>query len=305
MNNILTIIASPLAAIILSPLFVGIIVKIKAILSGRKGPPLTQQYSNLFKLLKKEVVYSKTTSWIFKIAPVVILSTTILATCFIPLIPEKTSFQFQGDIILMLYLLGLSRFFLILSALDTGSPFEGMGASREAFYSALVEPIIFICLVTLMCLTKNPTILSIFDSQINSGAGMIVLTIIPMFVVLLAENTRIPFDDPTTHLELTMIHEAMILDNSGPSLAFMEYAAYIKLWFFSLIFALTLLPSFDNNILFSLILVVTMCLIAVFIGVIEFVMARVHLLKIPQLLFGAGVIALLGFFINITKILTW
>ena len=304
--KILNLIISPLAALLLAPLLAGIVVRVKANFAGRKGQPVVQVYYNLYKLFKKGTVYSKTTSWIFRIAPAIIFSLTLAATCFIPIIGINITPVFPFDVILMIYLLGLARFFLIISAMDTGSAFEGMGASREAFYSALVEPVLFICMITLMKVAHSSSIaVSLFHPDLSNSIITMFIGI-PIFILLLAENARIPFDDPTTHLELTMIHEVMILDNSGPSLALLEYAAAIKLWFFSLILALVLLPAGNFGVLLQTgIIMVIMVLIVIIVGIIESIMARTQLYKIPQILFTAGIISLLGFFIIVTDVLKW
>lgn len=301
-TNLIFVFLSPVAALILSPFLIGIINRTKAIFAGRKGQPLLQAYYDIFRLLRKNSVYSKTTSWIFKAAPIIIFITTISATCFVPFV--KTFSLFSGDVIIMLYLLGLARFFIILSSLDTGSAFEGMGASREAFYSALAEPVLFVCLLNIMRANNTDSLTQALSMPMISNSITVILTALPLFIILLSENARIPFDDPNTHLELTMIHEVMILDNSGPGLALLEYAASIKLWLFSIILGKIILPVFHFSIIPQTILLLgIIMIIAVLIGVVESVMARVRLLKVPQLLFGAGVIALLGIFINITKVL--
>lgn len=304
--KILNLLLSPIAALVFAPLFAGIITRVKALVAGRKGQPLLQVYFNLFKLFKKSMVISKTSSWIFRIAPVIIFTLTLAASSFIPVLQINVTPLFRGDVILMLYLLGLSRFFLILSALDTGSAFEGMGASREAFYSALVEPVLFICLLNIMKFAQTDSIAIALIYPMSANSIEMIFTAIPLFILLLAENARIPFDDPTTHLELTMIHEVMILDNSGPSLAFLEYAASLKLWLMSLILALLLMPDIPFGLpVKTVVLAFFMLIIAVVIGLVESIMARSQLYRIPQILFGAGVISFLGFFISITDVLVW
>ena len=299
----LAFIVSPVAALVLSPFMAGIINRTKAKVAGRKGQPLMQAYYDLLRLFRKGSVYSNTTSWVFRAAPVIIFCATLLSTCFVPLLPLSTGITFTGDVVLLLYLLGLARFFLILSALDTGSAFEGMGASREAFFSALAEPVMFVCLLNIMRVTGSGSIAEALSTPIMPDYVAVLLTAVPVFVILLAENARMPFDDPNTHLELTMIHEVMILDNSGPGLALLEYAASIKLWLFSLVLARILLPPSTFLVQMALLLLL-MTLTAVAIGLVESLMARVRLVKVPQLLFGSGIVALLGFLISVTGILS-
>lgn len=206
----------------------------------------------------------------------------------------------------MLYILGISRFFIILSSLDTGSAFEGMGASREALYSAMVEPVVFVSLLTLLRISQTMNLPEALMYMSPTKSIILIFIAVPMFIVILVENARIPFDDPTTHLELTMIHEVMILDNSGPSLGLMEYASFIKLWFFSLIFTKLIVPDFHISLGYKFLLEMgVMSFIAVVIGIIESTFARVTLLRIPRVIFTAGIISFLGFFITVTNFLEW
>jgi formate hydrogenlyase subunit 4 len=301
----LGLIVSPLTALVLSPLLMGIISRVKAIFAGRKGQPLLQVYFDLHRLLRKGSVYSSTTSWIFRIAPVVIFSTTLAAAAFVPVIPGNPGISFTGDVVVLLYLLGIGRFFLILSALDTGSAFEGMGASREAFFSALAEPVAFVCFLNVMRANGATSLSAVLSSPMAPDSIALVLTALPLFMVLLAENARIPFDDPATHLELTMIHEVMILDNSGRDLALLEYAAALKLWIFSLIIGKIVLPAWVTHpIAQTAVLLAITAAVAGMVGTVESVIARVRLIKVPRLLFGAGVIGLIGFFIGVTGALS-
>jgi formate hydrogenlyase subunit 4 len=197
--------------------------------------------------------------------------------------------------------LGVARLFLIISALDTGSAFEGMGASREAFFSALAEPVLFLCRINVMRVNSADSIMAALTAPTAGDSIAVLLAAFPLFFILLAENSRIPFDDPNTHLELTMIHEVMILDNSGTGLGLLEYAAAIKLWLFALILGRILMPVSGHHPLIQVVaLLALMTGIAVVVGVVESVTARVRLLRVPQLLLGAGIVALLGFFISIS-----
>ena len=297
------ILLSPAAALLLSPLLYGIIHRTRAVFAGRIGPPLLQGYFDLFRLLHKAPVYSTTTSWIFRAAPPLVFGATLAATCFVPVIPAASIDIGAADLILLLYLLAFARFFLILFALDTGSAFEGMGASREAFFSALAEPVLLLCLLNALRAHGAGTLAAALCSPAAVDPVTTVLTAVALFGILLAENARIPFDDPATHLELTMIHEVMILDNSGPGLALLEYAAAIKLWLFSLLLGTILLPPLSGAwriiVLGGLVVI-----IAITVGTVESIKARVRLVKIPHLLFSAGVVALMGFFISVTGALS-
>jgi formate hydrogenlyase subunit 4 len=302
---IINILVSILAALIFSPLLIGIINKTKAFFSGRKGSPLLQMYFDLFRLFGKDSVLSATTTIIFIISPVIIFCTSLGAAVFVPILTAGGGVSFTGDFILMFYLLGLARFFLIISALDTGSSFEGMGASREAFFSAMAEPAAFISVLAILRLTGETSLSSALNAGTWNNPIILSLCVVPLFIVLLAENARIPFDDPNTHLELTMIHEVMILDNSGRSLALLEWAAAIKLWLFSLLLVRILFPITVLSIGGGLLTIFLVFIIQIIIGIVESVIARSALPKIPQLLFSAVIIAFLGFFLSFSKVFVW
>jgi formate hydrogenlyase subunit 4 len=300
-RSILYSLASWLISIILAPSLFGVINRIKAWFAGRRGQPILQSYHDLYKLFRKGVVYSRTTSWLIYSSGLISLSGLLLACMLMPLLHTSAVFSFSGDLVLFAYLLGLARFFIILGALDSGSSFEGMGASREAFFSTLAEPALFLVLATLVRDTGSLSLTGLFTLK---AAGPVALTpeasllSLSLFLVLLVENSRIPFDDPSTHLELTMIHEVMVLDHSGPDFAFILSAAAVKIWLFSAFLAQVLLPATAVSSWMDPVLrIVMIYVIAVLIGVVESVMARVRLLQTPQLLIGATILALLGFII--------
>lgn len=231
MNNVLAYSTlNTLFVVIVSPLFMGIIKKVKAWSQGRKGQPLLQQYYNLVKLFQKECVISSTSSWITKATPYINISVLLAASLFVPIAfaPET---QLFGNIILFFYLLALAKFFMALSGLDAGSTFGGMGSSREMSISSIVEPVTFLIFLALAFVFKTTDIFSMFVSStagIFAANPLLILLIIPLFIVLIAETARVPVDNPETHLELTMIHEAMILEQSGKNLAMMEISHAIK-----------------------------------------------------------------------------
>lgn len=297
--NIFSYITMP-AGLILSPLLVGIINRTKAIFAGRRGAPLLQSYYDIGKLLRKGAVYSQTTTWVFRIAPSVCLTSVIGAFLFIPVLGSPAPMKFAGDIILFIYFLGLMRFFAIIAALDTGSSFEGMGASREVQFSILAEPVLIVGLATLVRVTGSLSLSGIFlgmdcSTWLLAGPAL-VLVLAALIIIFLAENARIPVDDPNTHLELTMIHEVMILDYSGPDLAFILYGASLKLWVLGALIVNLLLSFLDLNGGAALCsFTAGMFILAIAIGVIESVMARLSLLKVPQLLVGAGALSILAF----------
>ncbi len=290
-------IATQLAvALLLPPLLLGVIVKVKAFFAGRVGAPLLQLYRDVWKLWRKGSVFSTTTTWVFKAGPVVNLASVLVAVLLMPLGTHRALLSFAGDAILFAYLLALGRFFTIVAALDTGSSFEGMGAAREATFSALAEPGLFLGLMALARKSGSVSLSQmlgpkLLDAWFDSG-GALVLVIASFFVVLLAENSRIPFDDPNTHLELTMIHEVMVLDHSGPALGMILYGAALKLFLLGALIARLVTPiSTGNPWLDWLVFVVAMVGLSGLVGIVESTMARLRLLHLPRLLVAASIIS--------------
>lgn len=287
-----------LLAFALAPLLGGVITKTKAYFAGRTGAPLLQGYFDLAKLLRKGAVYSTTTSWVFRAGPVVTVGAVAVALALVPM-GAPAPLAFPGDFLLLAYLFALARFFTIAAALDTGSAFEGMGASREAQFSALAEPGLVLCF---LALTRSAGDLSLSVSlgalsfaAWRAHAAVLALVAAALFIVFLAENARIPVDDPTTHLELTMIHEVMVLDHGGPDLALVEAASWLKLWVLGALVVgvavpvRTASPPLDFGVF-----VAAMLALAVVVGTVESVMARLRLLRVPQLLVASGVLAALA-----------
>jgi formate hydrogenlyase subunit 4 len=293
-----------LLALVLAPLLLGVINRTKAVFAGRRGQPLRQTYFDLWKLLQKGAVYSRTTTWIFRAGPMIGLAAALTAALLMPLGQCPALLAFPADFLLFIGLLGLMRFFTVIAALDTGSSFEGMGASREVFFSALTEPALFVVLATLAQQTGQFSLSTMFEPVSNAhwlhSGPVLALVVLALMIVLLAENARIPVDDPNTHLELTMIHEVMLLDHSGPDLAFIVYSAALKLWLFTALVVGIVLPVTDNTWLNLLLAVTGMFVIAVIVGVIESVMARLRLVVVPQLLVGAGALAAVAFLLGLT-----
>jgi formate hydrogenlyase subunit 4 len=219
-------------ALLLAPLLPAVVSRTKAVFAGRRGPPLMQGYADLAKLLSKSAVYSRTTTWIFRAGPTVGLAAVVVALAMLPWAGGIALVSFTGDMVLFATLFGLARFLTILAALDTGSAFEGMGASREAWFSALTEPALLLALAALARLSGSLSLSGILGGPgVGGGAGAaLLLAAGAALVVFLAENARMPVDDPETHLELTMIHEVMVLDHSGVDLAYIQFGSAVKLW---------------------------------------------------------------------------
>ncbi len=281
------------------PLLPGVINKTKAWFAGRIGPPLLQPYLDLWKLLRKGAVYSRTTGWVFRAGPIVSLSTVLCAGLVLPLASDSSPLGFAGDVVLFAYLLGLGRFFTIAAALDTGSSFEAMGASREAAFSAFAEPAFLLSLAIVCVPARSVAFAEAFDRLPWATWGFphptFLAAVLALFAVLLAENSRIPVDDPNTHLELTMIHEVMVLDHGGPDLAFILYGSAVQLFVIGALMTHILLPiPAEGGGLGVALLCGGEVALAVLVGVVESVMARLRLQRVPQLLVGAAVLAGIG-----------
>jgi formate hydrogenlyase subunit 4 len=273
-----------------------VINRTKAVVAGRAGQPLLQAYHDLVKLLRKRATYGRTTTWVFRAGPVVGLAAVTVALALVPFAGAPAPWPFAGDVVLLVYLLGLARFATVLAALDTGSSFEGMGASREVTFAVLAEPAILLGLAALMRVTGGTSLSAAFAGLTSAtwaeAAPALALVAAAFAVVLLAENGRIPVDDPTTHLELTMIHEVMVLDHGGPDLACILYGASLKLWLVGALLVGIVLPVHGGGVwVDTAIATAAMLALAVAVGLVESSMARLRLVHVPQLLVGAGVLA--------------
>ncbi|HON09993.1 MAG TPA: NADH-quinone oxidoreductase subunit H [Chitinispirillaceae bacterium] len=289
-----------LLLILMPPLLFGVINKTKAWFAGRTGMPLLQPYYDIIKLMRKGMVISDTTTWIFRFGPVITLMTVFIAGLLVPMGSFDAPFSFTGDLILFTYLFGLSRFFTTASALDTGSSFEGMGSSREVTFAAFSEPALFFAFAALVKMSGSFSLSSMLHSPLEELsidiAAPLVLLAIGLYIVMLAESCRIPVDDPNTHLELTMIHEAMVLDHSGPLFGIISYASALKLFILGTVLLHVIFPfrisiSWVNWLLYIL----EMLVLAVSIGVVESVMARLQMKHVPYLLISAILFCAFGF----------
>ncbi len=289
-----------LAPLVLAPALLGVITRTKAIVAGRTGAGLLQPYYDVGKLMRKSVVYSHTTTWVFRAGPVVGLAALLVAALVVPLGGVRAALGFEGDLIVFADLLGLLRFVTVLAALDTGSSFEGMGASREVSFAALAEPALLLGLAA-VARTSGSISLSGMYAHVDAtawatSAPTFALVAGAVLAVFLAENARVPVDDPTTHLELTMIHEVMVLDHSGPDLGFILYGSALKLWLLGALFVGLVLPVRSGSMwLDAGVALAGMFALAVLVGLIESSMARWRLVRVPQLLVGASVMAAIAF----------
>jgi len=284
-----------------APLLNGIVNILKARLSGRLGASVLQPYFDLMRLAQKETIYSRNSGFITRLAPVVVWNTTAFAVLLLPVGPFPASISFDGDIILLAYLLGLGRFLQILAALDVASSFEGMGASREARFAVFAEPIFFFTFGSLALVTGRFSLQSII-----SGIAwdkplfpiFIVVSSISIFFLMITECSRMPVDDPNTHLELTMIHEVMILDTSGFDLMLYQHAASLKLLLYAFLVTSLLNPFGWLEPAVGVVLVLgVLAVLATCLAAIETLMARFRLVLVPQFLLYATVIGVLNILI--------
>jgi formate hydrogenlyase subunit 4 len=307
--SVLSVIASvpeALAVLALPPLLLSIIVKTKAWFAGRVGPPWLQPYYDLAKLIRKESVYSRTTTWVFRAGPIVNLAALLTAAMLIPVLTRDTPLGFAGDVILIASLLALGRMFTVLAAMDTGSSFEGMGAAREVTFGAMSEPALFLSFVVLAIASQSLQLGQMVGPQLHGAWGSIgpvmVLVVGALLVVLITETCRVPVDDPATHLELTMVHEVMVLDHSGPDFAVITYAAALKFMLLASILLHAALPHAAlPGWVDAPLRLVELAALAALIGVLESSMARLRLNRVPLLLAGATVLAMLAVVLTLAR----
>lgn len=283
--------------LVLAPAVAGVATRTKSILTGRKGAPTLQLYFDLWKLVHRGAVFSETTTWIFRIAPVLVVATTLLAATLVPLDGRESLIRFSGDAVAFAYVLGLGRFFLVLAALDTGSSFEGMGASREVTFASVVEIGLFLSFGTLAVVTHEISLSGMlgapFALRWSAYVAPLVMIGACLFALLLAECARVPVDDPATHLELTMVHEVMVLDHSGPDLALILYGSSLKLAVLGAMVVSVLVPRASLSPAVSVIVLGGGLLaVGVGVGIVEATMGRLRLPKVPLYLAGASSLAL-------------
>ena len=285
--------------LIFPPFLSGVINKTKALFAGRVGAPFFQPYYDLFKLMRKGMVISSTTTWVFRAGPLITLSAILAAGTMLPLGNTPGLVSFSGDFLLFSYLLALARFFTTSAALDTGSAFEGMGASREVTFAVFTEPALFFAFLVLAKLSGSLSLTGMLNSRYDSffypgSTAPLVMISLGLFIVFLAENSRIPVDDPTTHLELTMIHEVMVLDHSGPLFGIIEYASALKLFLLGSILLNIVTPAYtDYKWMNWLVFTVGMIGLAILTGFVESMFARLRMPRVPSFLIAS--VLLCGF----------
>jgi formate hydrogenlyase subunit 4 len=287
--------------LIAASFFPGIILKIKSITAGRKGPGIFQPVKEIGVLMRKGSVFSNTSGLIFQIAPAVSLSCIVCVLLVIPFANQTALISFDGDFIFFCYLLALGKFCAIIAALDTGSSFEGMGANREAFFSMLVEPAFFILLATFAMLTGFTSFSDVFSHFFVTGNNYVLIySIIGFYLfaqIAMVENSRLPVDDPKTHLELTMIHEVMILDNSGFDKALIHIGSYLKFSVYGALMYNVIVPARWNIFLQIVLFMIVQVIFAIIIGLIESFRARNKMNLNPKFILTISAIGWIAFVI--------
>ena len=281
--------------LLLAPLLPGIINKVKAWVAGRRGPPVLQLYYDLAKLWRKGVVMSSLASPGFIAGPAVAWVALTGAALLTPLGPAGSALSFRGDVLLLIYLLALARFCTAWAAMETGSAFEGMGAAREVSYAVLAEATIIAAVLSLSVQTGSVSLTTMLSP--SAGAGALLLAT-GLFTVLLAENCRVPFDDPNTHLELTMIHEVMVLDHSGPPFAAILHGASVKLLIFAVLLVQAVLPMGQLSTPVAIgVLIAGVLVVTIGVGLVESLLARLAFRRVPLLLTTAFLLCLFALLI--------
>jgi formate hydrogenlyase subunit 4 len=287
------------AVLAFAPALPGLANRTKSALTGRRGSPVLQLYFDLGRLWRKGVVYSSTTTALFRAAPPVLVVTSVLAACLLPLDGADAPIRFAGDLVAFAGLLALGRFALVIAALDTGSSFEGMGASREVTVGAFAEPVLMLCFTVLALGTSDFRLQGMLGGPLgrawSAASPSLVLAAAGLFILSLAETCRGPVDDPLTHLELTMIHEVMVLDHSGPDLALILYASALKMALFGALVVRVLIAGAGLSAPIAVaVLLLGLAGYAVLVGVVESGMARLRMNRVPQLLVAASAVAGFG-----------
>jgi formate hydrogenlyase subunit 4 len=289
----------------LAPLLTGLVRKVKARLQRRRGPPLLQPYRDLRRLLMKEVVLAENASWLFRVMPYLILSVTWVAAALVPTFASGLLFSWTGDLIVIAGLLGAARFAQALAGLDVGTSFGGIGSSREVMFASLAEPAMIMIILCVALIAGSTQLSTVADRMTNGDVGLrvsLALALVGLLIVALAENGRIPVDNPTTHLELTMVHEAMVLEYSGRHLAMIDLAAFLKLSLYVSLIGCMFFPfgmapggaGPEYYLLGLAVYVAKLTIGGVLLGVFEMSIAKMRVFRVPNFLGGAFMLGLLG-----------
>jgi formate hydrogenlyase subunit 4 len=291
--------------IAVAPLLTGIVRATKARLLRRRGPPLIQPYRDLIRLARKEAVVADSASWLFRFVPYLVFAATWVAAALVPTFATGLLFSWSADLIAIIALLGAARFFLALAGLDVGTSFGGLGSSREALFGALAEPAMIVIVFTLALVAGSTQLSTVAAYMVSSNVGLRVslgMALVALIIVALAENGRIPVDNPATHLELTMVHEAMILEYSGRHLAVIERAAMLKLVLYVSLIVCVFVPwglaiadaSVADRLLGALLYLVKLGVAGVALGVFETSIAKMRVFRVPDFVGAALMLGFLG-----------
>jgi len=291
--------------LLLAPLLTGFVRKLKARLLRRRGPSLLQPYRDLLRLLRKDVVLANNASWLFRAVPYLIFAATWVAAALVPTFATGLPFSWSADLIAIIALLGSARFLLALAGLDVGTSFGGIGSSREMMIASLAEPAMIMIVFTLALIAGSTQLSTVAESLLSSGVGLRVslgLALIALVMVALAENARIPIDNPATHLELTMVHEAMVLEYSGRHLALIEFSASLKLLLYLSIIACVFSPwglappeaGLAAYVLGGAVYLAKLAVGGFLLAVFETAIAKMRVFRVPDFLGAALMLGLLA-----------
>jgi len=288
-----------------APLLTGFVRKVKARLLRRRGPPIVQPYRDILRLLKKEVVVADNASWIFRVAPYVIFATTWVAAALVPTFATGLLFSWSADLIAIIALLASARFFLALAGMDVGTAFGGIGSSREVMIASLAEPAMLLIVFTMALVARSTQLSAVADLLATSEVGLRVslgLALVGLIIVAIAENGRVPVDNPATHLELTMVHEAMVLEYSGRHLAMIELAAAVKLLLYISLIGCIFVPwtlaepggSTVGHLAGFIVYIAKLAVFGFLLAVFETAIAKMRVFRLPDFVGGALMLGLLG-----------
>ena len=302
-------ISQMLLVLVLAPLLMGLVRKVKARLLRRQGPPLLQPYRDLIRLARKEAVVAESASWLFRIVPYVVFATTWVAAALVPTFATGLLFSWSADLIVIIALLGSARFFLALAGMDVGTSFGGIGSSREAMIATLAEPAFIMIVFTLALIAGSTQLSTIAGFMLSSNVGLRVslgMALIALLIVAIAENGRIPVDNPATHLELTMVHEAMVLEYSGRHLALIELAAAMKLLLYASLIACVFVPwglapagsPLHVHLIGAPVYVAKMAVAGSLLALFETMVAKMRVFRVPEFL---GAALMLGFLATLLR----
>jgi formate hydrogenlyase subunit 4 len=293
----------------LAPLLTGLVRKAKARLLRRQGPPLLQPYRDLIRLARKEAIVADSASWLFRIVPYIVFALTWVAAALVPTFATGLLFSWSADLIVIIALLGSARFFLALAGMDVGTSFGGIGSSREAMIATLAEPALIMIVFTLALIAGSTQLSTIAGIMLAPGMGLRVslgLALIALIIVAIAENGRIPVDNPATHLELTMVHEAMVLEYSGRHLALIELASSIKLLLYASLIACIFVPwglapagaPLHVHLIGAVAYVAKLAVAGVLLAIFELMVAKMRVFRVPEFL---GAALMLGFLATLLR----